>query len=399
MIAVEEATSVILNHLYRPAPVDVSLTEATGRVLAETISADRDFPPFHRVTMDGIAVNYQAWADGFRSFMIEDLQAAGQPQKKLSNPANAIEVMTGAVLPEGADTVIRYEDLSLADGRATVMISEVHPRQNVHLQAQDVRKGDVLLHPGAVLSPADVALMASVGKSRVQVLAFPSTAIISTGDELVDIETQPQLHQVRRSNVYAVQAAMREMHWKSSMFHLPDEKETILMAMKDIVAVHDLIVLSGGVSKGKFDYIPAVLEEIGIRQLFHGVSQRPGKPFWFGVSSEGKTVFALPGNPVSTFLCFYRYVRPWVYKSLGVDHLTAYARLGADVSFAPALTYFLQVELMNEQGTLVAYPRAGGGSGDFANLKNVHGFLELPAGKTHFKAGEVYPLVAFRVLY
>ncbi len=157
-----------------------------------------------------------------------------------------------------------------------------------------------------------------------------------------------------------------------------------------------MLILSGGVSKGKFDFIPTVFEELGVRKIFHQVNQRPGKPFWFGTSKTGKTVFALPGNPVSTYMCFYRYIRPWMLKSLGVVSNELTATLTQDFSFAPNLTYFLQVEVKSSGGKLMAHAQAGGGSGDFVNLKNVTGFLELPPDRTTFAAGEVFPYFPFR---
>jgi molybdopterin molybdotransferase len=166
--------------------------------------------------------------------------------------------------------------------------------------------------------------------------------------------------------------------------------------LKEIADKYDVLILSGGVSKGKFDFVPTVMASIGFRKLFHQVSQRPGKPFWFGKSDSGKIAFALPGNPVSTFMCFYRYVKPWILKSLGAAPAESSAILATDFSFHQPLTYFLQVQVKNEQGTLVAYPHPGGGSGDFANLKNVSGFLELPLEKNVFKAGEVFPYICFR---
>ena len=182
----------------------------------------------------------------------------------------------------------------------------------------------------------------------------------------------------------------------SDTFHLPDQKESIVKALREMILKYDVIILSGGVSKGKFDYIPDALKEIGIKKLFHHVNQRPGKPFWFGVSDEGKIVFALPGNPVSTYMCFYRYIKPWLYKSLGIEVETIQAELATDFSFEPNLTYFLQVEVNLEKGKLRAYPRQGGGSGDFANLKEVTGFLELPSDRSEFKSGEVFDYFSFR---
>ncbi len=398
MVNVEEASAVVMTTLYKPFPEKVGVDEAVGRVLAEGIVADRDFPPFNRAAMDGIAIQYALWKSGRREFSIEAVQAAGEPQRKLLDSSNCLEVMTGAMLPKGTDTVIRYEDIKIESGLATVQIDDIALSQNVHLQSQDARQGEVLLEPGIILSPAEIALLASVGKSKVHVFSLPRAAIVSTGDELVEVNATPAPHQIRRSNTYALQAAMKSLGWESDAFHLPDEKESIVQSLREMIATYDVIILSGGVSKGKFDYIPDALTEIGVKKLFHQVNQRPGKPFWFGTSDTGKIVFALPGNPVSTYMCFYRYIKPWLFKSLGVEVQPLQAILASDFSFAPNLTYFLQVELKFSDGRLMAYPHQGGGSGDFANLKNVCGFLELPADRSEFKMGEVFSYISFRSL-
>jgi molybdopterin molybdotransferase len=397
MISVQEASVSVLSNLYKPQVTSISIREAVGRMLAENVHADRDLPPFHRVTMDGIAIKFESWKQGKRTFRIESTQAAGEPQAILQNPENAVEVMTGAMLPIGTDTVIRYEDLQMATPQATVLATQLEAWQSIHLQGQDAKKDEPLLSSGTLLSPAEIALLATVGKPSVKVYTCPKTALVASGDELVEIGATPLPHQIRRSNTYAVEAAMRTMYWPGEQFHLRDEKESLKKSMEIILEEHDVLILSGGVSQGKFDFIPEVLGEIGVKKIFHQVSQRPGKPFWFGTTAAGKTVFALPGNPVSTFMCFYRYIKPWFEKSLGIDDKPVWAVLAKDFSFAPRLTYFLQVMVRNENGKLVAYPDAGGGSGDFANLKKVDGFLELPAERSDFKAGDVFPFIAFRL--
>src|SRR5688572_9670546 len=148
MVSVQEATAIVLSTCYSPEAITVAITGATGKVLAENIIADRDFPPFHRVAMDGIAICHDQWKNGLRKFLVEQIQAAGEPQKKLQQPQHCIEVMTGAILPEGADTVIRYEDIEIKDGDATVLTADVKRHQNVHRQGQDARQHDVLLEPG-----------------------------------------------------------------------------------------------------------------------------------------------------------------------------------------------------------------------------------------------------------
>lgn len=395
MISVQEATATIFDYPCRPKIISSPIEYSVGMVLAERIQADRDFPPFDRVTMDGIAIRFDEWERGRRDFRIEKVVAAGTPQAKMEGPSNAMEVMTGALLPKGTDTVIRYEDLLIKDGIASIQNVQISRGQSIHTQGQDAKNAETLLEPGIKLSAAEIALLASVGKHEVKVYDFPATAIVGSGDELVAVTSVPQPHQIRRSNTHAIQAAMHQIGWKASQHHISDDKELLRTSLQSLLNEHDVLILSGGVSKGKFDFIPTVLEELGVRKIFHEVSQRPGKPFWFGIKNE-KRIFALPGNPVSTFMCFYRFILPWVFRSVSLELRPSFAVLAKDFSFMPKLTYFLQVQVKNEDGKLVAYPDQGGGSGDFANLKKIDGFLELPLEKTDFKAGEVFPFIPFR---
>jgi len=346
--------------------------------------------------MDGIAISFAAFQEGKRTFVIEGTQAAGMPPLQLQDPDNAIEVMTGAMLPEGTDTVIRYEDVEIRNSIAQLQINTIEASQNIHPKGQDCKKDALLLSGGLKISPAEISLLASIGKSQVGVFQFPKTAIISTGDELIDVDQEPLLWQIRKSNSFALQAAFRQMNLDADLFHISDDEVQLQNALRTIFKDYELIILSGGASKGKFDFVPKTLEQLGIKKLFHQISQRPGKPIWFGCDNA-HTVFALPGNPVSTYMCFYRYIKPWLEKSLGLPEQKHQAVLAADFRFNPALTYFLQVKVANENGTLMAYPDPGGGSGDFANLKEVDGFLELPIEKSEFHTGEIYPYFPFRL--
>lgn len=396
MVSVNEATSIIMDNLFKPRVETVSLEHATGRVLAAPVNADRDFPPFNRVSMDGIAILHCEWARGSRKFAVEGIQAAGEAQKTLSDPSRCYEVMTGAVLPAGCDTVIRYEDIEMVGSEASIKTDSVVQGQSIHLQGMDATQDQQILDPGQLLAPSEIALLASVGKAEIPVWAFPRVAIISTGDELVDVHETPTPWQVRRSNSYSLRSALREMGGDAVCFHLADNLNSMKNDLGAISSDYDVLILSGGVSRGKFDFVPEVLESIGIRKLFHQVSQRPGKPFWFGRSASGKVAFALPGNPVSTFMCFYRYVKPWILRSMGAPYQHSSAVLSKNFTFSPPLTCFLQVTISNAEGRLIATPLPGGGSGDFANLKNVNGFLEMPLEESEFRAGEVFPFIAFR---
>lgn len=397
MVTVKEAFTIVLANVPASAITQVPIEQAVGRTLAEVVVADRNFPPIDRVTMDGIAISFDSWSEGKREFEIEGVCAAGAPQQSLRQRDNCLEIMTGAPLPTGTDTIIPYESLQIEARRAKIETGQVSRGQNLHRMGSDARAGENLLHPGTVMTPAEVAILALVGKQSVKVFDFPRTAIISTGDELVNIDERPAPHQLRRSNTYAILAAMKTMGWHATPFHLPDQQDVINGELKAILTEYDTVILSGGVSKGKFDFIPATLESNNIVKKFHRVNQRPGKPFWFGTSADGKkTVFALPGNPVATYLCFYRYVRPWMRKQHQVDDVQGYAILAHDFEPPRGMTYFLQVVVKNERGVLMAYPDAGGGSGDLANLKDVTGFLELPDSIGTATKGQVFSYFPFR---
>jgi molybdopterin molybdotransferase len=395
MITVSEAEQIIHQQYFRPTTTSISLDNAVGRVLAEDVRADRDLPPFNRATMDGIAIAYSSFQQGTRQFKVKGIQPAGVPPMALGSFAECIEIMTGGVVPNGADAIVRYEDLRIEAGMATIQLAEIVRGQNIHRQGADASRDAVLLSPSQRISPAEVALLASLGHSTVKVFASPRIAVVSTGDELVPVDAIPKPWQVRISNAHALVATLGEMELEASHHHISDNQDAIYKITAEILNSHDVVILSGGVSKGKFDYVPSALAENGIEKMFHEVSQRPGKPLWFG-RGKSKTVFALPGNPVSTFMCFHRYVKPWLESSLSLRRRPQWAKLAADFQFKPALTYFLQVNVRNEEGALVATPDVGGGSGDFANLRNVDGFLELPQAQSDFRAGEVFPYHPFR---
>jgi molybdopterin molybdotransferase len=396
-ITYEEALGILKEHTEAFPTEERSLEKCVAAYLAEDLIADRDFPPFDRVTMDGIAISYEVFERGKRAFHIESTSAAGTPQKKLKNPENCVEVMTGTVLPENTNTVIRYEDLNIDKGIATVVIDKIQYGQSIHSRGVDIARGTPIVKQGKQLSSAEINIAAAIGKSSLRVKKLPKVIIFSTGDELVKIDDIPQLHQIRRSNIYGIRHTLNEWGLVAELQHLPDDKTR----MKDIIASHleayDLLMFTGGVSKGKFDFLPDVLESLGINKHFHKIQQRPGKPFWFGSGKQGKKVFALPGNPVSSFVCVYIYFQYWLKSSLGLELAVLNVKLTEDVEFKPNLVYFLEAVLKSgTDGILYATPLPGNGSGDFANLVRTEGFLILPQDKTHFRKGEVYPFIAYR---
>ncbi|UOQ83192.1 molybdopterin molybdotransferase MoeA [Hymenobacter sp. 5414T-23] len=255
-----------------------------------------------------------------------------------------------------------------------------------------------------MLGPAELAVGATVGAATVAVTRRPRVAVVSTGDELVPITQQPEPHQIRRSNGLMLQAAAQQAGAETAGFHFNDDPAALRQGLPALLADYDAVLLSGGVSKGKADFLPEILRELGVEQLFHEVQQRPGKPFWFGQQPGGAVVFALPGNPVSTFVNFYRYARPWllaVQQPIAADTTglggPVPAVLAQEVQFKPRLTHFLLVSLEHApDGRLLAYPERAGGSGDQASLLPSQAFLELPPEQELFPVGTVLPAWRFR---
>jgi molybdopterin molybdotransferase len=379
----------------------VPFESAAGRILREPILADRPFPPFDRVTMDGIAVNYDSFARGQHIFGVEDIQAAGTPQLQLSNTANCIEIMTGAILPEMTDTVIPYEHLTPSEHegfRRFTISGAVKKGQNIHRKGSDVDTGAVLIKPGTRIGAAEAGVLATVGQTTVEVSKLPRVVVIATGNELVAVHETPEPHQVRISNVYSLLASLAELGIPARYIHLLDDEAAMKDQLQPLLAETDIWISSGAVSAGMFDYLPAVLQQLGMQQVFHKVQQRPGKPFLFGTFKDGPVVFALPGNPVSGFMCFYRYIHAWIQSAMGAAlPEPGYAQLSEKVIFDAALEYYLPVKLQSQpNGLLVAIPQPYQGSGDLASLLKADAFLTLPLEESVFEKGSSYQVWRFR---
>ena len=396
MISVEEAKNIILNTTQNFGVEEIPFIKSVGRILKETIVADRDFPPFNRVSMDGIAIDFNVFQNGQRAFKIEAIQPAGSPQITLQNKENCLEVMTGAVLPNNTNVVIRYEDVVIKNGVASIQVNEVKELQNIHQKGKDRKSGDVLIDKNKVISAAEIGVLATVGKSNIKVAKLPKVIIISTGDELVKVTANPLPHQIRRSNVFTLVSLLERLNISSETEHITDDKPILKQKIVNYLKQFDVLLFSGAVSKGKFDFLPEVFTELGVEKLFHKVTQRPGKPFWFG-QTENCKIFAFPGNPNSTFVNCLAYFYPWYYKSVGVEVQEETAILKEDVTFKPNLTYFLQVKLSDKFGHLLATPIQGNGSGDLASLVNADAFIQLPkTEKSLFKQGENFPIIRYR---
>ena len=393
MTEVAEAEALILERMASLPAEARALDDAVGGVLREDVVAERDQPPFDRVTMDGIAIRFDDWIRGQREFRVIGTQAAGARPIPIETPGECVEIMTGAMLPEGADTVVPVERLTRSDSHAVIdSQAAVNERQFVHPRGSDRIEGSTLLASGQRVGSAEIAVLASAGKPTVSVTAVPRIAVVSTGDELVDVGEPIEPWQIRSSNDRSIEASLhRHCQAQVSRTTLKDDPQEILDGIGRLHEENDALILSGGVSMGQYDFVPAVLKKLGVEVVFHRIEQRPGRPMWFGMSGASKPVFALPGNPVSTLVCLTRYVIPALEKALGLSREgVERVRLTDDVEFSADLVYFLPVALRSDDdGVTLAEPRPTNTSGDFVSLAGTDGFVELPKGADVFPAGTI----------
>ena len=395
MISTAEARDAILTAMPAFDSESVSTNSSGGRILHQSVVAERDQPPFDRVMMDGIALSFGDCDSGTRRFPIQATQAAGDEQLSLEN-GKCIEIMTGASLPNGADCIVPVERISVTDGNAVLEADyTAKQRQFIHPRGSDHKAGNKLLNAGKRVSPMDIAIINSCGLTDIEVSKSPTIRMISTGNELVPAGEPIEPHQIRMSNGPAV-IAMLEQHGfdNTEHDHIVDEPELLKDRIGDHLDNADILILSGGVSMGKADYIPQVLSDLGVKVVFHKISQRPGKPMWFGMGPNKQAVFALPGNPVSTLVCCRQYVIPALNTASGLaESQPEFAALTQDVLFEPELTCFLPVKLLsNTGGQILAMPVQTNTSGDFAALSGTDGYIELALDESVFTAGSAAKL-------
>lgn len=369
------------------------LEQCIGQTLREDVYAERDNPPFDRVCMDGIAINSNALARGQREYRIDGIQPAGSPALRLSSDVFAIEVMTGAMLPTGTDCVIPLEEYDLLEGVVSLKEkAQGEPYRNVQRRGSDSQPGVPMLTAGTRLGAPEIAVIASAGRASVLVTRQPRLVVISTGDELIEPGQPIEEHQVRRSNAYAVVASLREHGFQSvTDDHIHDNEAMLRERLSQHLGSCDVLILSGGISKGRFDLVPTALKSLQVAEVFHQVAQRPGMPMWFGIGREGQAVFGLPGNPVATLVCLIRYVVPALATAMGLPHSAPEPiALAAAVKRGRPMTSYIPIAIQYDtSGRQLAMPRAPNGSGDFLALAGTTGFVELPPQAESYPEGFV----------
>ncbi|MBF0522372.1 MAG: molybdopterin molybdotransferase MoeA [Candidatus Omnitrophica bacterium] len=391
MISIAKADALISQNLKIFPVVNVSLKSAYGNVLREQLFADRDVPPYDRAMMDGIAIKFSSFKNGVRTFPVKGIQKAGSRQRLLKNPLTCIEVTTGAMIPKGCDCVIPYEDIELLNGVATIKpATHIHQGQFIHQKGQDAKKGTTLLKKGDRLLSPQIAAAASVGKTMVAASKAPLIAIVSTGDEIVDAARKNiRSYQIRASNAFAIESALQLNGFHTTRrFHVKDDQKKVQDLLKQLLKNFEIIIISGGVSKGKCDYILNALQALKTKIIFHTVNQKPGKPFLFGKNQAGKYIFGLPGNPVAVQVCMTRYILPNLINATGIKNPVKrqLATLTKPVRPDTSRALLQPVKIVNpNDNKLRVKPIPMNNSGDLICLLESDGFIELKAGTYHPK--------------
>lgn len=388
LISPADALKRIFENLPPIPSVHCPLAKCSGRILKENVKADRPFPPFDRSMMDGYAIRASE-IDASGKFEILTQAPAGAPQQTIGNTRRACaEIMTGAVVPADADCVVQYEATRRLD-ETQMQLIDINDHESgdfIHRLASDRPAGEVLLQPGTLIGSRQIAVAASCGCDTLLVSKKPSIAIVSTGDELVDVDATPEAHQIRRSNDIMIDAALKRIDLPATQFaHLPDEPDASKAQLAELIAANDIVILSGGISMGKKDYIPEALDALGLQCHFHGVAQKPGKPLGYW-SQPDCAVFTLPGNPLSTLTCLHQYVLPALFSAMGqsTQLIPHQVSLEEPIKARDDLTIFLPVKRGAHNQ---ASPRPANNSGDLVRILQSDGFIALPPTQEN-----LYPL-------
>ncbi|SHJ43419.1 molybdopterin molybdotransferase [Rubritalea squalenifaciens DSM 18772] len=389
LISMEEAESLILSSLEHLPAEHINADQAYQRVLRHPIFADRPAPPFDRVMMDGIAIHSSSTS---KSFIISGTQAAGAPALHLIQPDHCLEVMTGAPLPSGTDTVIPVEQIEVSGQQATLLpTTTFEPGQFIHRTGSDCAADATALPEGIKLSPMELAIAASVGAMEMSVSKLPSIHLLTTGDEVIDPTETPTDFQIRRSHPSALIPLIEgNKLGKVKHVHLADDPDAIDQALAPSLEQADVLILTGGISMGKFDWVAPLLRKHLGEPHFHGVAQRPGKPFAYWKSHGSPSVFALPGNPVSVTATATRYLLPALMTMLGMKPTARRAPLAGDFLWSAPLTGILPYTM--QDGCITLHPPRN--SGDYLTLAGKQGFAVVSEPKKQYTAGtllDIYP--------
>ena len=403
MLTPSQALDIVLNEakkLTDTKPSEyVALDESLNRVLDEDIKADRPSPPFNRASMDGIGVKKTYLQNALNSkaksisFDIVGFVPAGVEGCNIQNENECIEIMTGAKTPNSVDMIIPYELVQIDSNtkKANVdLLNFTQTQDNIHKCGNDFKQNDILIKQNTIIKPTHIALLSSIGKGgedKIKVKNQLSIGIISSGDELVGLDDNPTDFQIRASHIPTLSAIAKSNHINITKgVVVQDDEKVLSKCIKNYINTYDIVLLTGGVSMGKRDFIPSLLEQCGVENIFHKIAQRPGKPLWFGKSSAtNKIVFGLPGNPISAAMCFKKYVVPFVYAQMNMQ-IKPKTIISED-SFDGLSFNFFRMCLLSDE--FKAKKISLSGSADLFALGMSDGFISIPAGGSIKKGDQV----------
>ncbi len=390
-LLVTAAQRIVLESVCLLGTESIKLEQALGRVLAEDICANRDQPPYDVSAMDGFALRSADVANVPATLeIIEDIKAGDMPTKTLV-AGQCSRIMTGAPLPNGADAVIRVEDTQALSDKLVRINCAVKPQNDIRPRGESMRNGDVLLQAGTEITPGVVGLLAMVKRNAVQVYRQPRVAILSTGDELEGLEDPFDPNKIPDANSYALMAQVQALGIEPSLLGIArDDPDELRRALQDGLQF-DVLLVSGGTSVGVHDYVRPTLEALGVQMKFWRVEMKPGHPMAFGTTAN-TFVFGLPGNPVSSMVCFEQFVLPALRRMMGHPRLyrrILAARLTHAVKHKPGRTDFVRVTLENAAGGYAATSTGAQGSGILPSMSKADGLMIVPAQSGGLAAGSI----------
>jgi molybdopterin molybdotransferase len=388
LVDADEAAALVLERTHVLPAERVSLGDAVGRVLAKEMRAPAQLPAFPASAVDGFAVRA---ADAGETLRVVGESAAGRPLDAALEPHTAARILTGGVVPEGADTVVMVEDVRL-EGETVTVPGGLQPGTNFHRPGADVKAGELVLEAGAQLGPAEIGLSAALGFAELDVYRRPRVALMSTGDELVEVGKKPGAGQITDSNRWALLAALREAGAEVRILGIaPDAPDALRDLVVEALRTADVLVTSGGVSVGTHDLVKPLLESLGTVHVGR-VKLKPGKPFTFATLPDGKMAFGLPGFPVSSLVTFEVFVRPALRKLQGFAHLqrpTLPVRLGYDARATADRTEYQRVTLTRDGAELVAHTTGSQSSSRLMSLAGAHALVRIAPGGEGVKSGTI----------
>ena len=391
MISVDEAVQIVLKKAKPLPPGKVKLESALGLCLAESVKSDLDMPPYNRSAMDGYAViardiiNLPVELD-----VIENIRAGYNPKKKVRR-GQAAKIMTGSVVPKGADAVIKVEETkSLNNDTRVRILKETRKGSNITKKGEDVQSGKIVLRKGTRIRPQEVGILAAVGADMIRTFSAPDIGIISTGDELVKITSKPKPWQIRNSNSHSLAAQARQLVEDVEVLGMANDDKEKIGCLVEKGLRKDILILSGGVSMGEYDLVGEVLRDFGVKIFFEKVALKPGKPTVFG-KKDDKLVFALPGNPVSTFVTFELFVRPCIRKMMGFpfyNNPTVYAELEKEIRSNKERREYRPAFVRQMGHKWLVSPIGWHGSGDLFSITNANCLLIVKESVGKLKTGD-----------